>query len=186
MLTVEFNLTFLPGTEGDYFVVPYVEDDTGSNLFVNGPITIGSPRPAATSVTPNSGTVSNGVATVFTAEFSDGDGASDIQWALVTFYRGSFANSCTVLWFPGALLLWDDAAADFLFAGVPGVSGVASNSQCSLDAGASSQSVGGNDVTLDVAVTFNGSYAGNTGVLSLASDSVGIGNVLAAGTIEVQ
>ena len=46
----------------------------------------------------------------------------------------------------------------------PGVAGTAANSQCTLNAGTSSVMTKGNDLTLNVAVTFRGSFVGGKNV----------------------
>jgi hypothetical protein len=54
------------------------------------------------------------------------------------------------------------------------VAGTASNSQCTLNAGSSSVAMAGNNLTLNVALTFSGTVAGAQNVYLYASGYSGL------------
>ena len=67
------------------------------------------------------------------------------------------------------LYLANNAGAWMTPALTPGVAGTASNSQCTLNAGSSSVTTSGNDLTLNVALTFSSTFVGTKNVYLYAA-----------------
>ena len=72
------------------------------------------------------------------------------------------------------LYLEDDSGAYSLGPLTPGVAGTFSNSQCTLNAGASSVSGSGNNLTVNVALSFQTSFAGVQQAYMYAIDLLGL------------
>ena len=111
--------------------------------------------PAIVSLLPNSG---SGTPVTFTAVYSDPNGAADLNEAMLLVNRSiNAAGACYVYYNPQGNLLYllNDAGTARLAALTPGVSGTVSNSQCTLNAGSSSVSTAGNNLTLNAALTFS-------------------------------
>ena len=83
------------------------------------------------------------------------------------------ANGCRVQYQQASnrLYLLNDAATASLGPLTPGVAGTLSNNQCTLDAGASSVSGAGNTLSLQVALSFTGPFAGLKNVYGDAADN---------------
>jgi len=129
-------------------------------------------NPAAVSVTPNSGA---GTVQTFAFAYSDADGVSDLSWVYALFTpHGEGAHACGVYYHRGNNLIYlaDDNNTKTLGPGAVGSPGHISNSQCTIDVGASSTSVAGNTLTLNVALTFHitGAFNGAVGVYMYAED----------------
>ena len=109
------------------------------------------------SISPNSG---SGPTQVFSAIFTDPNGATDLNNVQILFNTtASGANACYVMLLNNHLYLQNDAWTGFSSAITPGSSGTLSNSQCTLSAAGSSYTYSGYTVTLNVALSFNGSFA---------------------------
>ncbi|HKF46393.1 MAG TPA: hypothetical protein VKB38_03480 [Terracidiphilus sp.] len=132
-----------------------------------------STTPTAVSVTPSAG---NGTVQSFALAYSDPAGVSDLSWVFALFTRnGSSSNACPVYYHPAWNLIYlgDDNNAHALERpGAVGLPGHLSNSQCTIDVGASSTSVAGNTLTLNLVVTFHvtGTFNGATSVYMYAQD----------------
>ena len=126
--------------------------------------------PAIVSLTPDSGT---GTLVTFQAVYSDPNGASDLNEILLQVNTiQSSANACYVYYQPKGnhLYLATDAGNVWMSPALtPGTAGTASNTQCELDAGSSSVSTSGNDLTLNVALTFNSTVIGSRNVYLYAA-----------------
>ena len=106
--------------------------------------------PAIVSLSPGSG---SGTSVTFKAVYSDPNGAGDLNELLLQVNTSqSSANACYVYYQPQGNLLYlaNNAGSWMTPALTPGVAGTASNSQCTLDAGSSSVTMAGNDLTLSV------------------------------------
>lgn len=126
--------------------------------------------PEARSVTPASG---EGIQQSFTALFSDPNGASDLAAVYLAVHTGpAGAGGCQVRYLRqgGSLALRDDYDTAWLGPIPVGVAGTLNNSQCLVDAGASSVSASGETLTLTVALRFNPSFYGTKFVYLLAED----------------
>ena len=115
--------------------------------------------PAIVSLSPNTGA---GPSVTFQAIYSDPNGADDLNTALLQVNTSQIgANACYVYYQPQANLLYlsNNAGTAWMTPGLtPGVAGTASNSQCTLNAGSSSVATSGNNLTLNVALTFSGTF----------------------------
>jgi hypothetical protein len=115
--------------------------------------------PAPVSVTPNTGSGSSGT---FAFAFSDPNGAADIASAQIDIGATlSATGSCYFYYARGsnAIYLATDAGA---WQGplAIGSAGTMQNSQCTVDAGASSVSTSGNTLILNLALSFQAGFAG--------------------------
>jgi hypothetical protein len=131
--------------------------NTSASLTITGASSGGPPVPI--SVTPNSG---SGLSPTFAFAFSDPNGTSDIVSAQMDIGAAlSATGACYFYYSKGAnaLYLATDAGA---WQGplTVGSAGTFENSQCSVNAGASSVSVSGNTLTLTLALSFTAGFAG--------------------------
>jgi hypothetical protein len=117
--------------------------------------------PAIVSLSPNSGT---GTPVTFKAVYSDPNGAGALSGAMMRVNNEETgANGCWVYYQPQENLLYLANNAGLAWvtpALAPGAAATASNSQCTLNAGSSSVSTTGNDLTLNVSLSFTGTFAG--------------------------
>ncbi len=131
-------------------------------------------RPRSCRSPPNSGA---GASVTFQAVYSDPNGAGDLNEILLQINAGqSSANACYVYYQPQGnhLYLANNAGAWITPALTPGVAGTASSSQCTLNAGSSSVTMAGNDLTLNAALSFNSSFVGYRGVYLYAAGFSGL------------
>ncbi|HWQ57284.1 MAG TPA: SBBP repeat-containing protein [Bryobacteraceae bacterium] len=148
-----------------------ISSSAGHNAFVTQ-IKLAGP-PTAASASPSSG---SGARQVFSAVFSDPDGYADIAWALILISPVlDGAHACYVGYDRAAnrLYLWDDAGTALLGASAPGSSTQIENSQCRLDAAASTVSSSGSTLTLNAAVTFTPAFRGDKTLYLYAVDRSG-------------
>jgi hypothetical protein len=130
--------------------------------------------PAGLSVLPASG---SGMSQQFTWTAS-----SPAGYASLTDLHALFApsisgqNACYIRYNQTSNLLYlaDNAGSTWLGALVPRTSGTASNGQCTIDAGASSVSVSGNQLTVSVSVTFQPAFSGAQNDYLIAYDQYGL------------
>jgi hypothetical protein len=125
--------------------------------------------PAIVSLSPSSGT---GTTVTFKAVYSDPNGSGDLSIVLLQVNASqSSGNACYVYYQPQGnhLYLANNTGAWITPALTPGVAGTASNSQCTLNAGSSSVTMAGNDLTLNVALTFSGTFTGAKNVYLYAA-----------------
>jgi trimeric autotransporter adhesin len=115
--------------------------------------------PAIVSLSPNTGA---GTSVTFQAVYSDPNGATDLNTVLLQVNTAqSSANACYVYYQPLANLLYlsNNAGTAWLTPGLtPGGAGTVSNTQCTLNAGSSSVATSGNNLTLNVGLTFSGTF----------------------------
>jgi hypothetical protein len=114
------------------------------------------------SLTPSSG---NKTSQAFTVKVSDTDGATAFNYAYFVMSASSSpsgANGCFIEYNRAAntLRLASDAASAWLGPVAPGVGSPINNSQCTLNPGASSVAVSGNDITINLALSFNATFVG--------------------------
>ena len=183
-LTLTLAITFtssFAGTKTIYMNAKVGTVDSG--WMPEGTWTVGSPTvPSAVSATPSAGT---GLTQTFSFVFSDTGGFANLYWAQVVI--NSTLNGFHACYFsynrgPNAIGLdgdnntWPNPVT-------VGSGGLLSNSQCTVDATASSFSVSGNNLTLNVAITFSPSFAGTKNIYMIAADNNGItSDWLPAGT----
>ena len=128
--------------------------------------------PTADSVSPNSGAA---VSQLFTFQSSDVNGAAYIATEQVLFNNAiDGSNACYVFYAnsPNMLYLANDAGTGWNTIQM-GTQGTVENSQCALDAGASSATASGNTLTLTLALSFKTGFSGTKNIYLLASDSAG-------------
>ncbi len=119
--------------------------------------------PTAVSVAPSSG---SGSAQTFAFTFADPNGATDIASIQIDITAALASTaSCYFDYAPAAnkIYLANDAAV-WLPGITLGSSGTLENSQCMLNVGASSVSLSGNTLTLNLALSFTTAFAGAKGV----------------------
>jgi len=126
---------------------------------------------AAVSATPGSGA---GFRQLFTLQYADSSGASDIASARVRFGSSNASpGSCTARYNPAteAIELLNDAGT-LWSAGTMG-SGVLANSQCTLNLGSSVAVINGTSLTVVLDVTFSTAFAGLKQIYMLAASAGG-------------
>jgi hypothetical protein len=129
--------------------------------------------PTTVSVTPSSG---SGSSQTFSFVFSDPDGYTDLATNYIGFSSTfAFGNACYSYYDRNANALWllNDAANAWLGPMTPGA-GTLQNSQCTLNGAGSSASGSGNNLTVNVALTFNASFGGAKNVYMCAIDNGGL------------
>ena len=178
-LTVNVALTFQSLFSGNMGLYLFASDSTGQGSgwqkLGSWTPTSNSP-PSAVSVTPSSG---NGSPQTFTMVYSDANGVSDLRWAYLLVNTSLNANNaCYVVYSntDNTLSLANDAGTGILNSVTPGGSGTVQNSRCTLSAAGSSVSTSGNQLTVNVALTFDPSFTGSMGVYLYVSDSTGQGS----------
>ena len=137
-----------------------------SELYYGSP---GPPEPV--SVSPDSGA---GLSQTFTFLYADSAGGSDIKAAgIVINSTFSDLNGCFLYYSAGgANLLYLLSNAGALGSGMTvGSSGTLSNSQCSVNVGASSAVLAGNALRLNLALTFADGFAGLKNIYMYAQNA---------------
>jgi hypothetical protein len=135
----------------------------------------GNQLPTNTSVTPRSGA---GSGQLFSFVYSDAFGYADIDWVQIHFHTELVADHACYIQYTRAtnsVRLLNDAGTDYVGAGgALGSAGTLSNSQCTLDAGLSSVSGLGNDLTVNLALTFPAGFIGAKTISMAASSNAGL------------
>lgn len=180
-LTLNVAVAFSQPYEGARLVHLRAKDllanDTGwvqrGTWTVSGPYSY--PAPVPVSVTPASGSGTGGL---FSFLYSDPDGGTDIYWVETNFSNPfTLTGACTVHHDPITNKLWlyaDTDAGGWLGNLTVGSPGTVENSQCTLNAGASASSRTGNNLTLDLSLTFKPAFAGTKNVYMKAKDLAGL------------
>lgn len=130
--------------------------------------------PAVSSILPSAGTGSDAV---FTATYSDANGASDIGQAWVAVTVGTqLSSACVVIYnaATGAVGLRDDAGSSTVGTALPGSSAVLQNSQCRVNASGVQVTTSGNTLSLRVSLGFFGSFRGTKDLQLRAIDKGGL------------
>jgi hypothetical protein len=129
---------------------------TSAALTVTG---ASSGSPSSVSVTPSSGSASS---QTFMFAYTDPAGATDIVSTQMDISATLVSNGACFVYYARSANSIYMANDNGVFQGpIPlGVGGVLQNSQCAVDAGASSASASGNNLTVSLAVTFQPAYSG--------------------------
>jgi DNA-binding beta-propeller fold protein YncE len=129
--------------------------------------------PAIVSLSPASGA---GTSVTFQAVYSDPEGAADLNEILLQVNTiQSSANACYVYYHPQANLLYLYNNGAWILPGLtPGMAGTVSNNQCTLNAGSSSVTTTGNNLTLNAALTFSGMFGSAKNVYLYAAGLSGL------------
>lgn len=160
-LTLNLAITFqaaFSGAKNIYMQAATAGGATGWQLKGSWTVAAGPPQPV--SVTPGSG---SGSTQTFSFLFTDPRGYAAINTAsLIIGTSLSGANSCYMYYARAAntIYLANDAGTAWGSSAVLGSSSTIQNAQCSLSASGSSVSGSGNDLTLNLAITFKSAYAG--------------------------
>jgi hypothetical protein len=143
--------------------------NASSTLNVTGS---GAPSPpSAVSVSPGSG---SGSSQTFAFTFSDASGAASIvSTQMVVNATLATSGGCFFYFARGsnAVYLADDAGS-FHSPSTIGSAGTQQNSQCTVDAGASSVSMAGTTLTVNLALSFKSGFVGLKGIFAKAYDGV--------------
>jgi hypothetical protein len=174
-LTLNLAITFRHAFAGAKNIYMYAADVSGSNSgwLQRGTWTVPG-MPATVSVTPNSGQIAN---QTFALQYSDTAGAANLQTVWVYFnatLTNPASNSCLLYYNVAANLisLAQDSGTAWTTA-TPGAATTLQNSQCSLNAAGTSVSLNGNTLTLNLAMTFQLSFAGAKNVYMYSADVSG-------------
>jgi hypothetical protein len=130
--------------------------------------------PSAVSVSPSNG---SGLSQPFTWTVSSPSGYSNLADAYALFNTAvSGANACYIHYNQNSNLLYlaDNSGASWLGGLVPGISGTASNSYCSINGSGSSVNGSGTQLALTVSVTFQTSLSGTMNEYLYAQDNAGL------------
>ena len=158
-LTMNLAVTFTSAFAGVKNTWMEAYDGTSSGWMQKGTWTVpGGGPPSPVSVTPSSGT---GSSQNFSFVFTDPGGANNIIWTQIMINASLTTTSSCWFYYDGTLLyLYNDAGTGAGTVTI-GSSGTASNSQCSVNGGASTVSKSGNNLTMNLALTFTSSFAGS-------------------------
>jgi hypothetical protein len=161
-LTVNLSLTFLPAYNGSKNIYMLLYDGQNSGWVQKGTWTVSSTAGALgpVSVTPASG---SGGSQTFAFLYSDPNGGASVYSAsIIIGANASGVGSCYLFYsrVANSLYLANDAGNAWLSPVALGQSGTLQNSQCSINAATSSASVGGTNLTLNLAITFLSAYNG--------------------------
>jgi Bacterial Ig-like domain (group 3)/FG-GAP-like repeat/FG-GAP repeat len=142
---------------GDSTWAPATSVTRAFTVFSSGP-------PAIVSLSPNAGA---GESVTFKAVYSDPNGVGDLSELLLQVNASqSSANACYVYYQPQGnhFYLANNAGNAWMMAAP-----MVSNGQCTLNAASSSVTMAGNDLTLNVALTFSDTFAGAKNVYLYAA-----------------
>ncbi len=176
-LTLTLAMTFESAYAGAKNTYMYAADVSGS---VSGwqplgtwTIPAAANGPSAVSVTPSSG---SGASQSFALQYSDTAGAASLSLVYVWFNPTltSAANSCFLYYQASTnqLNLLNNTATAYLSAAL-GSATTLQNSQCAVNAAASTVALSGNTLTLTLAMTFESAYAGLKNTYMYAADVSG-------------
>ena len=176
-LTLNLPMTFLAAFAGAKNIYMYAADVSGSNTgwIQRGTWTVAGsgPTPAVVSVTPSSG---SGASQSFTFQYSDTGGTGSLSWVWAWFSAsiGSGASSCVLYYQPSTnqVNLLNDAGTAWT-AATPGAATTLQNSQCSLNVASTSATPSGNNLALDLAMTFKPAFNGTQNTYMYAGDVSG-------------
>ena len=174
--TVNLALSFSSGFGGAKNVYGYAQAAGGLNsgwtALGNWTVTAGPPQ--AVSVTPSTGT---GSSNTFSFLYSDANGASDLGILQVVVnsslsgYQGCYISIDPV---HKTLLLLNDGATAWQGPITPPTAGTLANSQCTINGGSSSIALSGNNATVNLALSFSGSFVGAKNVYGYAQAAGGL------------
>jgi len=161
-LTVTLALTFKPAFSGAKNIYLDVVNNANalSGWQAKGAWTVVTAPPADVSVAPSSG---SGASQTFSFVYSDPYGYMDIHYVEVLFQPSlATQNACYVQYsrVNNSIDLVADSGTAYAGSLTPGIAGTVSNSQCTVDAGASSASGSGNNLTVTLALTFKPAFGG--------------------------
>jgi uncharacterized repeat protein (TIGR01451 family) len=187
-LTLNLPVTFTTAYAGAKTTYMYAAGSTAASGWqATGSWTVPGTAAAVTtvSVTPSSG---SGLAPTFALVYGDTLGTADLTsvwvWITSNFNPAAPANSCLAHYSPATnqLFLFNDAGTAELSPVTLGGAGTLSNSQCSIGVAAATVSTSGNNLTLNLPVTFTAAYAGAKSTYMYAAGSSAASGWVATGT----
>jgi hypothetical protein len=170
-LTVTLALSFqsaFSGTKNIYMDIYDNGSDAGWQL--KGTWTTVAVTLGPVSVTPSSGT---GTSQTFSFVYADPKGYTGLSSVLVIINNSvTWASGCDLLYYPAtnALYLMNDAGGTWTGPVSLGQSGTLQNSQCAVNAGSSSASGSGNNLTVNIALSFQSAFSGTKNIYMDAYD----------------
>ena len=176
--TMNLAVTFQAGFTGAKGVFGYALQNTGglnSGWQQLGTWTVpsGATQPPTVSASPLSG---SGASQTFSFVFTDANGASDLNSTQVIFNAGlSAVSGCYLYTVPssGAVYLANNANNGWSGPLTLASGGTLQNSQCSINMGASSGVMSGNNYTMNLAITFQAGFTGAKGVFAYVLQNTG-------------
>jgi hypothetical protein len=176
VLILSLKITFKPAFAGGKRVYALAVDRTGLSSGWNqvGAWTNPGASPPSVSVTPASG---SGTSQTFSLVVTEPTGSANIT--SVYFLVGSSltsANACQIAHDRRSNLIWliGDNGTSWLGAGYVGSGWSIANSQCTLDASASSVSASGTTLTLNLKLSFKSTFSGTKNLYSQAINQSGL------------
>jgi hypothetical protein len=184
-LTLTLAITFAPGFGGNKIFYTAARSNTqnsGWQALGTWNVPAAAPTgPAVAGVSPGRGATMSGT---YSFTFTDTNGYADL--AVLDILTNSYLDgisACYVAYAPtsattGYLYLVNDAGDGGYASGSPlllSSGGTLQNSQCTINTTGSSASASGNTLTLNLAITFSPSFAGNR-IFYLAARNNGVGN----------
>jgi hypothetical protein len=173
VLTLNLSISFQQASfSGSKTIYLQATSPSGSSGWQQGGSwTVPAGPPALVSVTPSSG---SGSSQTFSFVYSDPRGYAAIT-SLQTVINSSLSGSagCYLLYYPGANVFYlsNDAVTAWLGPVALGQPGSLQNSQCSVDAGSSSASGSGANLTVNLALSFKPTFGGAKNVYMDAADA---------------
>ena len=170
-LTLNLGLTFQASFNGAKNVYMMAYDGQNSGWLQKGVWTVNAAFPMGpAAVSPASG---SGSSQTFSFLFADPQGASSISSVSMIFGASvTGAGTCYLYYLQAsnAVYLANDAGTAWQGPVTPGHSGTLQNSQCAVNPAASSVSVSGNNLTLNLGLTFQASFNGAKNIYMMAYD----------------
>jgi hypothetical protein len=180
-LTLTVALTFSMGTfTGTKNAYVYVQGNNGNlnngGFQQLGTWTVPVQPPAVVSLTPSSGA---GLTQTFTAVATDPAGLADLnQVQLLLNATATRLSGCNVNYHSAenTIYLYNDTGSTVVGGVVVGSATQLSNSQCTLNGAGSSVSTSGNNLTLNVSLTFSGTLTGQKNAYVYVQGNDGLNN----------
>ena len=166
-LSTDASLAFGDDIDGEARTIPW---DIGADKVTGG---FSNLAPSAVSVTPSSGI---GSSQTFSFVSSDANGYTDIATMQAVISADlNPTNSCYTHYDRAlnAVLLLNDAATGWIGPLTLGASGTIQNNQCIVNGPGSSRSGSGNNLTVNLALTFKAGYGGVKNIFLSAQDTLG-------------
>ena len=164
-LTLNVSVTFLSAFAGSRGIWAEVHDSSNDSGWIQlGTFTVNAAALAILSVTPASG---SGMSQTFSFLLSDSKGYTTISSSMIIVNSSlSVANGCYIYFSRAAnqLYLNNNAGTSWQGPITMGTTATLSNSQCTINAAGSSATGSGNNLTLNVAITFLAAFTGNKNV----------------------
>lgn len=177
-ITLNLALSFTPQFAGTKNIYLYAQDrsgmDTGTQIRGTWSIPAqANHAPVAVSVTPSSG---SGASQTFRFQFSDQDGAADIDYVVIIANAALDGyNACFLLYAPAANTVWLMNDNGTVSMPVPlGSAATAANGQCSISGPGSSAASPGSDLILNLALAWQPRFAGKKNFYLFARDHRGM------------